>query len=113
MDATVRFLTENTVRPIEVFGYVSPDAPDADFAARVSPFLPNPDNVYLLHAPGQTVFAGRREAFLALAESRGLTPVMEATFAQRDGTPLFELWRVGPAMVETVSGPVPGAPAPP
>ncbi|MEZ4611539.1 MAG: hypothetical protein R2838_15110 [Caldilineaceae bacterium] len=33
-DAPVRFLSAGTVRPIEVFGYASPGAPDADFAAR-------------------------------------------------------------------------------
>ncbi len=96
MDAPVRFLSEDTVRPIEVFGYASPERPDADFAPRLTPFLANPDNVYLLHAPGQTVFAGRREAFLALVASRGLVATTEATFAQRDGTPLFEIWRVRP-----------------
>jgi len=96
MDATVRFLSEDTVRPIEVFGYASPEEPDAGFAARLAPFLANPDNVYLLHAPGQTVFGGRREAFLALVESQGLAATMETAFAQRDGTPLFEVWRVRP-----------------
>jgi hypothetical protein len=32
MDATVRFLSRGTVTPIEIFGYASPAAPDADFA---------------------------------------------------------------------------------
>jgi hypothetical protein len=94
MDAPVRFLSENTVRPIEIFGYESPGAPDEAFGARLDPFLGNPDNVYLLHAPGQTVFAGRREVFLAEVEARGLVAMLERTFAQRNGTPLYELWRV-------------------
>jgi hypothetical protein len=96
MDAPVRFLSENTVRPIEIFGYASPDAPDADFEARLALFLDNPDNVYLLHAPGQTVFGGRREVFMAAVAARGQVATLERTFAQRDGTPLYELWRVGP-----------------
>lgn len=94
MDAPVRFLSENTVRPIEIFGYESPAAPDAGFAARLDSFLGNPDNVYLLHAPGQTVFAGRREAFVAAVAARGQVATLERTFTQRDGTPLYELWRV-------------------
>ncbi len=98
MDATVRFLSEGTVRPIEIFGYASPAEPDDGFVARLGPFLENPDNVYLLHAPGQTVFHGRREALLELAQSRGLALAREAAFAQRDGTPLFELWRVRPIL---------------
>ena len=95
MDAPVRYLSENTVRPLEIFGYASPAAPDADFGARLDAFLGNPDNVYLLHAPGQTVFGGRREAFMAAVAARGQVATLEATFAQRDGTPLYELWRVG------------------
>ena len=94
MDAPVRYLSQGTVRPIEIFGYGSPAAPDADFAARLAPFLGNTENVYLLHAPGQTVFDGRREAFFRQAANTGLTPQLEAHFDQRDGTPLFELWRV-------------------
>lgn len=94
MDAPIRYLSANTVRPIEIFGYASPAAPDAGFIRRLHPFLDNPDNVYLLHAPGQTVFAGRREAFLAAVAEQGYAASLEQTFAQRDGTPLFELWRV-------------------
>jgi hypothetical protein len=94
MDAPVRFLSENTVRPIEIFGYASPDAPDDNFVARLDAFLGNPDNVYLLHAAGQTTFAGRREAFLAAVSARGKVATLEQSFSQRDGTPLYELWRV-------------------
>ncbi len=94
IDAPVRFLSRDTVTPIEIFGYASVAEPDAGFAQRLELFLSNPDNVYVLHAPAQTVFAGRRKGFLAQAAARGLTPVLVREFAQRDGTPLFELWRV-------------------
>jgi hypothetical protein len=94
MDATVRYLSENTVRPIEIFGYASPVAPDAEFDARLALFLSNPDNVYLLHAPPQTVFAGRREAFEAAVQTAGLEAARVEVFTQRDGTPLYEVWRV-------------------
>lgn len=94
MDATVRFLSQGTVRPIEIFGYERLDGPDAGFVQRLEPFLQNRDNVYLLHAPGQTVFQGRREAWMAEAAARGLQPVLLADFRQRDGTPVYELWRV-------------------
>jgi hypothetical protein len=95
MDAPIRYLSANTVRPIEIFGYESPATPDADFGVRLHSFLGNPDNVYLLHAPEQTVFAGRREAFLAAVAAQGQSATLEQIFTQRDGTPLFELWRVG------------------
>jgi hypothetical protein len=98
MDAPIRFLSEGTVRPIEIFGYASLQEPDAVFAARLTPFLENPDNVYLLHAPSQTVFHGRREVLLTLAQERGLAVEQEAAFGQRDGTPLYELWRARPTV---------------
>jgi hypothetical protein len=94
--APVRYLSEGAVQPIEIFGYASPAAPDADFVERLRPFLENPDNVYLLHAPGATVFAGRREGFEQAGQALGRSLVLEQTFAQRDGTPLYELWRVVP-----------------
>lgn len=93
-DAPVRYLTEGTVRPIEIFGYASPTAPDPDFAARLGQFAGNPDNVYLLHAPEFTVFAGRRDVFFETAAANYLTAELEQTFAQRDGTPQVELWRL-------------------
>ncbi len=94
IDAPVRYLSQGTVTPIEIFGYASPAAPDDGFTARLAPFLENPDNVYLLHGEGATVFAGRRESFLEAATRAKLRPVLERTFAQRDGMPLFELWKL-------------------
>lgn len=91
-DAPVRYLSEGRVTPIEIFGYASPQAPDADFAARLQPFLENSDNLYLLHAPHATVFAGRRERFFEAIAAQGRTAQLTMTFAQRDGTPLYELW---------------------
>lgn len=95
--APVRYLTEGAVQPIEIFGYGSLSQPDAGFADRLALFLPNAENVYLLHAPGATVFAGRREEFLRAAEREQLQAVLERRFDQRDGTPLYELWRLMPA----------------
>lgn len=94
LDAPVRYLSEGTVTPIEIFGYASPAAPDADFAARLAPFLANPDNVYLLHSAGATVFQGRTSVFFASVAAQGLTAVREQVFTQRDGTPLYEIWKV-------------------
>ncbi|MCB0045963.1 MAG: hypothetical protein KDD92_11060 [Caldilineaceae bacterium] len=94
MEAPIRYLSQGAVRPIEIFGYASPNAPDAEFKARLELFLPNSDNVYLLRAPDQTVFNGRREGFVESSTSRELYPVLEERFRQRDGVALFEIWRV-------------------
>ncbi|MFN8487107.1 MAG: hypothetical protein U0350_05900 [Caldilineaceae bacterium] len=96
IDAPVRYLSEGTVTPIELFGYTSPYQPDAQFGQHLRPFLANPQNVYLLHAPAQTVFAGRREQFMQTANVLGLKLVQEQQFTQMDGKPLFELWRALP-----------------
>jgi hypothetical protein len=93
MDAPLRYLTVGRVNPIEVFGYAGLDQPDAGFAARISPFLDNPANVYLAHAPSAVVFHGRVEALQALAASRGLSLVEEKTFRERSGRPLFIVYR--------------------
>jgi hypothetical protein len=95
-DAPVRYLSEGTVTPIEIFGYASPAAPDPAFGERLRSFLDNPDNIYLLHTPAATSFQGRRETFFAEVAHAGRQARLETTFAQRDGVPLVELWRVGP-----------------
>jgi len=95
-DASIRYLTEGAVTPIEIFGYGSPAAPDAAFDQRLALFLGNPNNVYLLHTPAATAFAGRREHFLHAVAQRQLHAERLTTFAQRDGVVLSELWRVYP-----------------
>ncbi|RLT32224.1 MAG: hypothetical protein DWI57_18555 [Chloroflexi bacterium] len=94
LDAPIRYLSAGTVTPIELFGYASLAEPDPAFVTRIGPFLDNPDNIYLLHAPGQEIFRGRRAAFFAQAKQQRREPLLEQTFAQRDGVVLVELWRL-------------------
>ncbi len=94
MGATVGYLSEGAVAPVEIFGYDSLTQPGEDFVRQLDIFLQNPTNVYLLRAPGQAVYAGRREVFIEEAQALGRPPERVETFAQRDGTPLYELWRV-------------------
>ncbi len=101
LDASVRYLSQGTVTPIELFGYTSPQEPDAQFADRLRPFLANPTNIYLFHAPGATVFQGRRAIFDQLVAEQQQAALLEVSFTQRDGTPLYELWRVHEAKEES------------
>jgi hypothetical protein len=94
--APVRYLSRGTVTPLEIFGYASPQGPDAGYSERLRAFLANPNNVYLLHAPGTTVFSGRREILFAECAALGLRLVLEREFHQRDGAPLYEIWRAEP-----------------
>lgn len=97
MDATLRYLSEGTVTPIELFGYESPAEADPGFSERLAPFLDTPGSVFLLRSPGQEVFHGRRAVFEEQAAVRGQAPVLDQAYAQRDGTPLYEVWRLQPA----------------
>ena len=94
MEAPIRYLSEGSVRPIEVFGYSSLSEPDDAFIQRIEPFLGNVDNVYLLRAPGNELFRGRREVFERTVNERDGRLEREQVYTQQDGTHLYELWRV-------------------
>jgi 4-amino-4-deoxy-L-arabinose transferase-like glycosyltransferase len=93
LDSPVRFLTMGRVNPVEVFGYDNLDAPDPGFADRVAPFLEDPRTLYLAHAPDATVFQGRVDALAGLAEAQGLVLEETARFSERNGRPLFIVYR--------------------
>lgn len=94
MEAPIRFLSEGSVTPIEIFGYASLGEPDEEFGLRLAQFLGDANNVYLLRTPGNELFRGRRAAFERLVKERGGQLNREQVYSQQDGTPLFERWRV-------------------
>ena len=92
IDATVQFLTVGAVNPIEIFGYEW--EPDEAFEERLVRFLPNPDNLYIFHSPGETVFH-RRRAFDRLVVEMGKVSWVEEVILDRSGKSIFVLVRVG------------------
>ncbi len=94
LEAPIRFLSAGKVTPIEIFGYASLLEPDETFDLRIESFLDNANNVYLLRTPGNELFQGRRAAFQRLVEERNGHLKREQVYSQRDGTPLYERWRV-------------------
>lgn len=100
LDAPTRFLTAGRVNPVEVFGYERFDQPDVGFPDRMKVFLANPDNVYLAHMPGASVFQGRLDALEKLAVERGLFLTEEIRFADRSGQPVFVIYRALPPPAE-------------
>lgn len=94
LEAPIRFLSAGTVSPIEIFGYASLLQPDDSFALRLETYLDNPNNIYLLRSPGNELFQGRRAEFERLINARNGRLQREQVYAQRDGTPLYERWRV-------------------
>jgi 4-amino-4-deoxy-L-arabinose transferase-like glycosyltransferase len=91
IDATVQFLTVGAVNPIEIFGYEWES--DEAFEERLVGFLPNPDNLYIFHSPGETVFH-RRQAFDRLVVERGKVSQVEKVILDRSGKSIFVLVRV-------------------
>ncbi|MCY4092395.1 MAG: hypothetical protein OXF62_16380 [Caldilineaceae bacterium] len=94
LEAPIRFLSAGTVSPIEIFGYASLLKPDESFTLKLETFLDNPGNTYLLRSPGNGLFQGRRAEFERLIEARNGRLLREQVYSQRDGTPLYERWRV-------------------
>ena len=94
MEAPIRFLSEGSVKPLEIFGYTSLLEPDEEFVQRIELFLDNVDNVYLLRTPGNELFRGRRAVFERIVRARNGHLQREQVYAQKDGTPLYERWRV-------------------
>ncbi len=106
IDAPVRFLTAGRVAPVEIFGYEQLHEPDADFGARVQPFLENPATLYVAHTPEDTVFRGRVETLGMLAAERGMPLQEVGRVAERSLRPLFLIYKV----MEPVLSPIPGEP---
>ena len=93
IDAPVRFLTENRVEPLEIFGYDRLDAPDPGFEQRAAQFLPDPSRFYIARMPENTVFAGWREALQAAAAAKGLELTVVEAFYDRSGKTMFVVLR--------------------
>lgn len=96
MEAPVRFLTLDTVIPVELFGYESLDAPDPDFPERVIPYLQRPETLYLFRVPQDTIFQERRDAIKQVAASLGLRMQKDKTLRGRDGRSTFLVYRAVP-----------------
>ena len=91
IEAQVRYLTDNSVRPLEIFGYERLDMPDPGFAARAGQFLDDPTRLYLARAPQETIFQGRRAALEALAAEQGGHVATIERIYDRSGQAIFDV----------------------
>lgn len=91
IEAQVRYLTSNRVRPLEIFGYQRLDAPDPDFAQRAGPLLSDPTRLAIVRMPEETIFQGRREALEALAAAEGLEVAVQEVVYDRSGKAMFAI----------------------
>lgn len=96
--APVEFLTEGRVRPLEVFGYERLEQPDEGFRERLRGLLREPGRYHLFHAPEETVYRGRLEAYQAVLEEEGLRGEVVATVHDRSGRLIFVVGEAVPAL---------------
>jgi 4-amino-4-deoxy-L-arabinose transferase-like glycosyltransferase len=89
IQATVQFLTQGRVNPVERFGFQNLEHPSTDFAVAMAPYLEDRDTYYIFHAPEETVYEGRREVFEELVRQRGLVPDGKRIIYDRSARPLF------------------------
>jgi len=92
--APVQFLTQGQINPVERFGFQSLDRPPDGFAADMTPYLEDRDTYYIFHAPVETIYKGRREAFEELVLQRGLVPDGKRIIYDRSARPLFVVMEV-------------------
>ena len=91
----LQFLSQGRLRPETRFTYESPPAPE--FAAYLEDHVTQPNALYLFHTPRFTVFPGHWKVFERVAYWHGLIPVLYKTYFQRDGEPVYLLYRLEPA----------------
>lgn len=80
---TLEFLTQDKVRPQEMFEYAL--QPSEKFADLSTVLLRDPDNVYLFHAPATTAFGGHWEMFERAAMKSRMQMTLEQALTERDG----------------------------
>lgn len=88
---SIQLLTKGGVNPIEIFQYGQ--EPNEGFSREVFKRLSDPNNLYLFHGAQFTAFR-RYEAFEAVVRQANKAIQLERTFYQRDGTPVYYLYRV-------------------
>jgi len=87
----IQFLTKGAVNPVEIFQYSS--EPEEEFSREVFKRLSNPNNLYLFHSAQFAAFR-RYEAFETVVHQANKAIQLERAFYQRDGTPVYYLYRV-------------------
>jgi hypothetical protein len=92
----LQILTENRVAPREWFTYSSPPLPE--FQNYADQLMEQPTALYLFHTPDLTAFPGHWEVFERAAYRHRLTPVIWRTYEQRDGTAVYLVYRLEPAL---------------
>jgi hypothetical protein len=87
----IQILTKGAVNPVEIFQYSW--NPNKEFSREVSRRLSDPNNPYLFYAEEFAIFK-RYDTFERIVREANKAIQLERTFYQRDGTPVYYLYRV-------------------
>ncbi len=89
--SNLAYLSNGRIRPLIAFGWTS--EPDAWFNESAKALMARKNATFLFHSDDFTQFKHRRETMAKLAEGGNMTFVLERTFYQRDGNPVYYVYR--------------------
>ncbi len=89
--SSVQIVSQGRVNPVEIFGY-TPE-PGGAFLELLNSMLQSPEKVYIFKIPEMTVFQ-RQQAFTDMIEKQQKKADLEYTARERDGTPIYLVYRV-------------------
>lgn len=92
MKYNVQLLTQGRVNPLEVFQY-APE-PDASLRAWLRASMSTPEHVYLFHGVPDYIIYPRFQLFQEVVREAGKTTHLDIEIAERDGTPLYQVYSV-------------------
>ena len=90
LSTTIYVLTWGRIQPVEIFEH-QPE-PSPAFYAKLRAYMQDPATLYLFNS-GDVVVYDRFPAWEAMVKEQGKVIILEKTFKQRDGDPIFNILR--------------------
>lgn len=91
-ERNIQLLTQGRINPHDIFNYRHD--PGDKFKEGLKVRFRDPNQRYLFHTPEFTHFRGHFDAFIQAATESHKVPILEKTFSQRDGRPIYQVYRV-------------------
>jgi hypothetical protein len=88
----VQLLTLERVNPDDAYGYEQPASPATKQA--IAELVKHPNTLFLFHTKEAGIAYPRFDDFAAAAQEAGKQPVLERTFYERDGIPMYQVYSV-------------------
>jgi hypothetical protein len=88
----IQLLTLDRVNPDDAYGYEEPASPATQRA--IADLVASPNTLFLFHTAEAGIAYQRFGVFAAAARDQGKQPVLERTFFERDGVPVYKVYSV-------------------